>query len=94
MNYLSRGYFGSNSMKTSTENVEIIQQHKPKNWIGSFQAYKFTILNKAPCTIKINNGDPIYLEPWQGFTMSESDMPISKFEILEKDVPYNYIGAY
>jgi hypothetical protein len=92
---IGSGYFGSDSLKTSTANVELIQANKPVNWANvEFKTYKFSFLNKSACTIKLNGGSPIYLDAFQGFNMTEIDAPLTTFHIVEKDIPYTYLGAF
>ena len=57
---IGQAYFGSDEVKTSAANQEIIQQHIPsQDWTIPLSAYKFTFYPFNNCTIKINDGDAI-----------------------------------
>ena len=87
-------YFGSASLLTSVGDDELIQQHKPTG-IDTFEAYKFSFINYANCTVKINGSDDaIYLNANQGFSCDYYDAPISTFTVVTAGIHYNYIGAY
>jgi len=93
---IGSGYFGSSSVQTSTELVEIIQQHKPSSWITSkLQVYKFSFMNNEDCHIEINeSSSQIFLPAGTGFEMSEVDKELWSFVIVEAGVTYTYIGGY
>lgn len=92
---IGSGYFGSDGIKTSSANQEIIQQHNTSVNSVSLQAYKLSFYNDQACHIKINNSsDSIYLRAGQGFEMNEIDKTIWSFVIVEAGISYNYIGAF
>lgn len=92
---MGSGYFGSDTLKTSTANIEIIQQHKPVTMNELFEAYKFSFMNYSTCTVKINgSSNALYLREGQGFCSEMCDLPIYSFIIVTAGITYNYIGAY
>ena len=90
------GYFGSNEIKISTSNQEIIQQHKPVGSSTLLDCYKFSFINyNAPCHIKINGSEnQIYIAQSQGFEIDLHDMELKFFVIVESGINYSYVGAY
>ena len=92
---IGSGYLGSSQIKTTTSpNTEIIPD-TPAGWsFPKYQFYKFSFFNYQPCTVKINNGEPIYLQAEQGFQSDYMDAPIFSFVIQEAGVQYQWIGAY
>jgi hypothetical protein len=91
------GYFGDETLMTSTPNVEIIQGFKPLGYSTAvtFAAYKFSFSNQDSCSVLINdNTSPIYLADGQGFTTGIEDAPIYSFKIVEAGITYNVVGAY
>ncbi len=83
---IGKGYIGTDTVKTSEGNQDIIPD--------SYIFYKFSFLNYDDCTVRINNGDPIYLKAEQGFDSDIRDASIHSFEIVESGVQYQFIGAY
>lgn len=91
---IGSGYKGTPSIQTSTANQEIIPP-TPAGWSGvKLSFYKFSFQNKANCTVKINGGDPIYLEADDGFEVNLEDAPITSFVIVEAGIQFKFIGAY
>lgn len=91
---MANGYLGSDSVLTSTANLEVVPK-APESWTDErYSFYKFSFINKSNCTIKINGGEPIYLEKNQGFECGKEDAKINSFVIVEADVQFNWIGAY
>lgn len=82
---IGTGFVGSSAIQTSTANQELVAG-KP--------FYRMSFLNKADCTIKINGGDPIFLEEEQGFDSSERDVSIESFIVVTEGIQFNYIAAY
>lgn len=90
---IGSGFFGSDNQITSTENMDIIALHKDPSWTV-FSAYKFTFKPYMDCHVKINGGEPIFLEANQIFSTDYYDASIRSFVVVEKDVLLTYIGAY
>lgn len=90
---IGSGYLGSDSLKTSTANEEVIPS-PPSSWTTGYKLYKFSFMNSDDCTVIINNKTKVFLRANQGFTMNEADSPIYSFKIVEPGVNYNWIGAY
>ena len=91
---MGNGYLGSESLITSTENYEVVP-NTPDGWSDErYSFYKFSFINKTDCTIRINGGNPIFLEKNQGFEANKGDAKINSFVIVEPDVEFNWIGAY
>ncbi|MGM0807506.1 MAG: hypothetical protein ACQET8_22635 [Bacillota bacterium] len=92
-NRQGNGYLGSSGIQTSTANKEVVTLPKSANG-STLPFYKLSFLNLQSCKVKINGGNPIYLEQDQGFEMNESDAPIYSFVIVEAGIQYQWIGAY
>lgn len=91
---MANGYLGSEGLLTSTENLEVVP-NAPESWTDErYTFYKFSFINKTACKVKINGGEPIYLEENQGFDSGKEDAKINSFIIVEADVQFNWIGAY
>lgn len=90
---IGHGYVGTDDIKTSVAGEDIIPE-SPDNWTINYRFYKFSFINKQPCHVKINNGNPIFLDSNQGIDTDVYDAPIYSFIILEDDVEYQFIGAY
>lgn len=88
------GYAGTDSVKTSGQNENILESVSDGVFEKSRYYYKLSFYNETSCQIKINNGEPIFLRSGQGFEMNESDAPIIKFEIVESGINYNFVAAY
>jgi len=90
---IGSGYVGTDDIKTSTANQDIVKTEQMNNE-GIKQLYKFSFLNHSPCHVIINNKEPIFLDEKQGFDMTHVDAPITSFVIVEEGVEYQFIGAY
>ena len=90
---IGNGYIGSDSIQTSVANQEIIPA-SPLGWTHGYSLYKFSFINDQDCTIKINNGNPIFLRMNQGFNTEKEDAPITSFKIVEGQKTFSWIGAY
>ena len=87
------GYIGSSALETSVANAEIIPS-APAIWTQGYKIYKFAFYNTEACSIKINNGDAIYLRAGQGISIDQNDKMIENFCICENNIHYNYIAGY
>lgn len=91
---MGNGYLGTSEILTSVAN-EDITPNTPDNWtFDKYKFYKFSFINKESCRVKINNGNPIYLEANQGFESARGDQAIEKFVIVDASIPYSWIGTY
>lgn len=81
------GYFGTDSVKTSTVNDDIISN-------SPSELYKFSFYNQQDCTVTINSKHTLFLQAHQGFEVSEVDAPITSFVVSESGIQYNFVGAY
>lgn len=86
-------YKGSDSLKTSTSNEQVIL-NKPSNWTYGYHFKTFEFINVQSCTVIINETDTIYLNAGQGFRIDKSDDPIHSFVIVEDGITYNWVGSY
>ena len=92
---IGQGFLGSDNIKTtSAANTEIIQQHRKNPGDTWFSVYSLTFKTFVDCHIKINGGNPIFLEANMAFSTSHYDQLIRTFEIVESGVQYYYIGAF
>jgi hypothetical protein len=87
------GYVGTDSIKTSTSNQEIIPS-PPSAWNQEYKLYKFSFSNQQDCHVSINGGNQIFLPANQGFECDETDAPIYSFIIIESGISYNFLGAF
>jgi len=87
-------WLGSPSILTSTANKELVPP-SPAGWVNmKLGFYKFDFRNLQACTVKINDGAPIYLDAEQGFNSSSEDAIIYSFVIVETNIQYQWVGAY
>ena len=94
MERMGTGYLGSAKLETSTANLDIIPA-KPAKWTLGYNCYKFSFMNPdKACTVKINGGNPIFIDAGVGFNMDQYDAPIRSFVIIEPDIKYWYIATY
>jgi hypothetical protein len=93
-NRIGNGYIGTDSLKTSTANLQIIP-NPPSNFsLGTkYNLYKFAFMNDQDCTVIVNGGNTLFLRAGQGFEINESDLPINSFVIIEAGITYNWIGG-
>ncbi|MFK7678841.1 hypothetical protein ACI3ER_12425 [Bacillus sp. Wb] len=88
------GWLGSPSITTSTANKELVPA-SPAQWVNvKLGFYKFEFRNLQACTVKINGGNPIYLDAEQGFVSGAEDATIYNFVIVESGIQYQWVGAY
>lgn len=90
---IGNGYLGSSGIETSTSNQEVIPA-KPVGQTVDYVFRKFAFYNIEATQVIINNGDPIYLDERQGFSIDVLDAPIKSFKIVSSGVKYNWIGMY
>ena len=90
---LGSGFIGTDSIKVSTTHQQIIPP-APSHWTMGYSLYKLTFMNYQDCRIKINNGNPIFLQANQGFKTSEVDAVIDSFIIVESGIEYQFIAGY
>ena len=93
MDRIGVGYLGTDSIKTSTANLELVPE-KQANWTQGYKFYKFSFINKQACKVKINGGNPIFLDAEQGFEMGVIDALVHSFVIVESGIDYQWIGTY
>lgn len=87
-------YLGSSEVLTSVQNEEIIPK-APERWtLDRYELYKLSFINYDPITVKINDGEPIFLDAEQGFECEKGDQVIKSFVILTENVRYSWIGAF
>jgi len=86
MSQLGSRYYGSSAILTSSGGDELVPDR--------VKFYKFSFMNhNVECTVSINNSDPIYLSPNQGFSANEVDAVIHSFVIIDSGVDYNWIAG-
>jgi len=89
------GFIGSATILTSVANQEIIPDPDPSlNWTQGYKLAKVTLLNYSDCTVKINNGLPIFLKSYQGFNTDGTDALITSLKIVENGILYSFMGSY
>jgi hypothetical protein len=86
------GFIGSNALKTSTVNLEIIPTPPSDYYKKKYGCYRFSFLNTEDCTV-IVNGTEIFLRAGQGFETNEVDAEIYSFIIKESGIHYNFVGG-
>src|SRR5690606_5395483 len=84
-------YIGTDSIKTSTSNQEIIPPPKEGHTVPT-NCYKFSFRNLDDCRVQINNGNTLFLAANQGFNVDDQDPPIWSFIILDANIQYNWIA--
>lgn len=90
---IGNGYIGTDDVKTSNANEDIIPS-TPQGWSIGYHFYKFSFINKQPCHVKINGGEQIFLDSNQGIDTDVYDALINSFVIVESGIEYQFIGAY
>lgn len=91
---MSNGFLGSNEIKTSITNQEVVPA-SPEGWTRDrYLLYKLSFINYDPCRISINGGNPIHLNSEQGFESSIEDAKIDSFVIVDSGVRFSWIGSY
>ena len=89
------GYIGSSALMVSVANAEIIPGIPVgSGWTQGYKCYKLALYNTEACTIKINNGDAIYLRAGQGISIDQNDKMIENLCICENNIHYNWIAGY
>lgn len=77
--YKGTNFVGAATLLTSTANVEVLSR----------VVYNFQLMNDQVCTVKINNGAPIYLRALQGI-----EIPVAySVVIVEAGITYNWIAV-
>ena len=90
---IGSGYIGSDSLKTSVSNDEVVPS-PPANWKSGYNFYKFSFLNYTDCTVQVNNENTIFLKANQGFSIDALDAPIHSFKVVESGVQYSWVAGY
>ncbi|WP_226035592.1 hypothetical protein [Aquibacillus saliphilus] len=85
------GFLGSPDIEVSTSNKEIIPI-KRENVRHVF--YKFSFKSFQDVHVKINGGDPIFLEANEWFTTESEDRYVDSLVIVEADINYRWLGGY
>ena len=89
----SLGYLGTDEVKTSTANQEIIPP-SPTDWTVGYRIYKLSFMNYDATNIIINGTANILLDANEGFEMTYLDAPIHSFIIVNPDVKYKFVASY
>lgn len=84
------GFIASNTLKTSTANLEIIPTPPSTYYKKKYGCYRMSFLNDQDCTV-IVNGTEIFLRAGQGFETNEVDAEIYSFIIKESGITYNFV---
>ena len=85
-------YKGSATLKTSVANAEILPT-PPITDTLPYSFRKLSIMNFTACTL-IANGVEIYLSANLGFSIDESDIPLTSLKIKEGSITYTWFGEY
>jgi hypothetical protein len=91
---LGSGYIGSDSLKTSTSNLEIIPTPPSSHPYKKYSCYSICFTNGQDCTVIVNGATTLFITAGQGFAISEVDQPINSFVIKESGITYNWIGGW
>lgn len=82
---IKAGYSGSPAVLTSSINEELVEK--------GFFYQEFTFFNYEECTISINDSNPIYLAPGQGFIVNPNGKLVESFVICEANITFNWVGV-
>ena len=85
------GYDGTDSIKTSTNDTELVVKPIGKS---VYQLYKFSFKNYDPCVVLINGETRAFLDELDGFEMDHRDAPIFSFIIETANVKYTYRAGH
>lgn len=92
---IGSGFIGTPSVQTSTANHDVISDvPNPDPHKTTTVLYKFSFLNQADCSVKINGGDPIFIPANKGWNTEVYDATITSFVIVESGISYNWAGSY
>jgi hypothetical protein len=90
---LGSGYIGTDTVKTSTSNLEIIPTPPSSSPFKKYSCYKFSYTNGQDCTVIVNGVTTLFIPAGQGFEIGEVDQPINSFVIKESGITYTFIGG-
>ncbi|MEI2464980.1 hypothetical protein [Niallia taxi] len=90
---IGSNFIGSSKLTTSTEMHQVVPS-PPTHWSKGYNFYRFSFHNTIPCTVKINEDEPIFLRGRQGFNTDYYDAPIRSFVIIEPGVQFNWVAGY
>lgn len=88
------GYIGTDSLKTSTANLQIIPSPSDASWNIGYKLYKFQFTNDQDCTVIINGLTTLFLRAGYGFEIESDDAPITSFVIVNAGITYTFTGFY
>ncbi len=89
------GYLGSESPISSEEGNYQIIPDSPDHWTSGYKFYKFEFKTIEPTEVivRINDGNPIYLN--DGYFATEiGDAPINSFVVLTPETEFTWLGGY
>jgi hypothetical protein len=89
---LGSGFIGSNTLKTSVANEQLIPTPPNNYYKKQYACYRFSFLNDQDCVV-VANGTELFLRAGQGFETDENDVEIYSFIIKPAGITYNFIGG-
>lgn len=94
MGKIGSGYIGTDSLKVSVGNDQLVPTPPSSYPYSKYSFYKFSFNNQQDCTVIINNTTTIFIPAEQGFEMDSDDLGITSFVIKESGVTYTFVAAY
>lgn len=95
-----REIMGSRELSTSTAMQEVVP-NKPDNWSVAMRFIEFSFVNSQDCHVILNGkskldgeDNKIFLRANQGLNISEKDVNVDSFIIVEDGIEYNWVGKY
>lgn len=91
---LGTGYIGSPEVQTSVANEEIIPL-TPENWTRErYKIVRFSFRASQDCSIKVNEGNIIFIEAGKEFSIDEDIPAITSFKIQESGIEFTWAGVF
>lgn len=77
---------------TSTANEDIVSKYLPNEEVPIFRTLSF--LPKQVCTLIINNGTPIIINPELGLELNDRFRYMRSVQIVEAGIDYYFLAGY
>ena len=94
MSRIGSGFIGTDTIKKTTMPNQDIVPTPPSHWTTKYSLYRLSFMNYQDCRIRINGGEPIFIQTHQGFDTSEVDQLITSFVIVEEGIDYRFVAGY
>jgi hypothetical protein len=87
---MGQGFNGDKGVTTASQEILTVPaSHNVPNYY-----YELSFLNLQACTVKINGGNPIPLDPEQGVETDANDAKIYSLVVVESGIDFKWFGKY